>query len=829
VTLPASSPPGRLSADNARRLRATVLGLAITVILLAGGLGHALRESWLRHGEADQQRIVDVTASASASLQRRLDAVDRALVDLAALAGDALASGAVGAWDGMHGRLQELSRANPDADRFGIRDAEGQVVASSEPLMRRAPPVAGAEFFEAHRSGGSTGLVISRPFAQANSGIRIVVLSRAVRTIDGRLLGVVAATLPTAALLDDVAGLRHLPTQLALVRGDGAVLQWRGWAADTAGETIPVGLLPVLDRAPAGNHGAEVALDGRAGQVAWQALGTYPLRIVASVARDDLVDDFLRQVRLSFLVAGSILLMVGALAIWLTAMMRSHLLRLEAESRSLEARFRDGIESMADGVLLFDGEDRLIAWNRRFAEMIPHRPEHLAIGARARDLVASGHWVIRPGDDPAIVEAAVEARMRARRALEGTELRTLKGRVIEVTDRRTSDGGLVSIFRDVTDERRLIEQLSLSEGRFRDFASTSSDWFWETDAEHRITYASHGIRALGLSTSSAVGGFFVDLGAKVGRCVFTAETGARLAAQLERQESFRDLELALATEGGGVIELAGKPIFDSAQRFAGFRGMGRDVTESVRQRAEVARALISEREANAQHRRFISIASHEFRTPLAVIDSATQRVVATLPSDLPPEIGRRLLRIRGAVARMTQIIDRTLATARLDEGRIEFRPEVFDLAALLRELCERQRSITPEFEIACDFPPHFHLEADPRLADQIFTNLLSNAVKYSGAARRIELTLMADDRICSVAVRDHGVGIDADDVAQLFQRFFRARSANGVPGTGIGLHLVRELVRMHGGEVDVRSRIGEGSVFDVRLPRRAQPPLVEAA
>jgi signal transduction histidine kinase len=484
---------------------------------------------------------------------------------------------------------------------------------------------------------------------------------------------------------------------------------------------------------------------------------------------------------------------------------------------------------MADGLLLFDAEDRLIAWNRRFVELIPHRPENLAVGARARDLIASGHLAIRPGEDPAIVEATVEARMRARRGLEGTELRTLKGRVIEVTDRRTSDGGLVSIFRDVTDERRLIDQLSLSEGRFRDFASTSSDWFWETDAEHRLTYASHGIRALGLSTSSAVGGFFIDLGAKAGRSVFAAETGAHLAAQLERRESFRALELALATEGGEVIELAGKPMFDSAQRFAGFRGMGRDVTGSVRQRAEVERALISEREANAQHRRFISIASHEFRTPLAVIDSATQRLVATLPDDLPAEVGKRLLRIRGAVARMTQIIDRTLATARLDEGRIEFKPEVFDLAALLRELCERQRSITPEFEFVCDAPVGFQLDADPRLVDQIFTNLLSNAVKYSGVARRVELTLAADDRICRVAVRDFGVGIDADEVAQLFQRFFRARSSNGVAGTGIGLHLVRELVRMHGGEVDVRSRIGEGSVFEVRLPRRAQAPLVEAA
>ncbi len=947
-------PPAPLSAENGWRLRVTAGALALTVLLVALGLGYAIRESWVRHVAVDEARITAVTGAVSASLQRRLDAINRTLGDLSVAAARTLADGTPAEREALSRRLQELSRASADVNRFGIRDAEGEIIATSDVAMRRAPNASGAEFFEVHRKGLVSELAITRPFAQTNSGIPVVALSRPIVDAHGGFQGVVAATLPVSQLLDGVAVVPNIPTEVALIRDDGVALHRRG-SGRLAAPTVSPDMLAARTRASGGTTGGVVTLDGRIGTVAWHGLGSYPVTVIASVAREDLVADFLYRERLSFLVMGTILVIVAGLGAWLAAMMRSHLLRLEAASRSLESRFRDGIESMADGVLLFDAEDRLLAWNRRSVELLPLRQDALRVGLHGREFLACVYRGVYPNRSSAEIVDLVETRLRARRNLEGATLETLDGRVVEVTDRNTSDGGMISLFRDVTDQRRLIEQLSVSEGRFRDFAGTSSDWFWETDAEHRLTYVSHGIHALGIPATSVIGEPFRELGQRSGQRMFCEAQAARLAGRLERRENFRDFELALSA-GGAVVELAGKPIYDSTQRFAGYRGgardvtelrrmhrrvaenearardyaeagsdwmwetdaecrftfvsdgvrrfgsqpdeflgrmlgdlpwqvpedapglralresmsrrdpfqelvlpatlplggvaqiemtawplsdpsgaftgyrgIGRDVTESMRQRAEVERALIREREVNAQHRRFISIASHEFRTPLAVIDSATQRLEATLGDRLSIETGKRLLRIRSAVSRMAQIIDRTLASARLDEGRIEFRPESFDIAALLRELCERQRSIAPDFIIHCDAPPVLHVTGDPRLIDQIFTNLLSNAVKYSGAARRVDVSIAIDASDYVVEVRDRGVGIDADDLAQLFQRFFRARSAEGIAGTGIGLHLVRELVRMHGGDIEVASRRGEGSTFTVRLPRRAEIVKVEAA
>jgi signal transduction histidine kinase len=250
-----------------------------------------------------------------------------------------------------------------------------------------------------------------------------------------------------------------------------------------------------------------------------------------------------------------------------------------------------------------------------------------------------------------------------------------------------------------------------------------------------------------------------------------------------------------------------------------------DATAELHARADLERALVAEREMNAQQRRFVSMASHEFRTPLAVIDGATQRLMAKLPA-ADPDAGRRLARIRGAVSRMTELIDRTLSSARLDEGRVEFLPKPVDLAAMLRDIADRQRQLSPQFTIALpagDAP--VTVDGDAKLLDQVFTNLLTNAVKYSGRSRRVEIALAVAPAAVRVEVHDFGLGVPTDELPQLFTRFFRARTSMGIPGTGIGLHVVREFVQMHGGRIEVASEIDKGSTFAVILPRR-QPSAI---
>jgi PAS domain S-box-containing protein len=487
-----------------------------------------------------------------------------------------------------------------------------------------------------------------------------------------------------------------------------------------------------------------------------------------------------------------------------------------------EARFRDGIENMADGFTLWDAEDRLITWNTGFAVIAPIEAEVLREGIGFRECI--DHLEARLGARaPGWDWRGYLAKRRARRSALGTslEVTNIHGTVVEIIEQPTSEGGVVSIYRDVTDARRAARRLAESELRLHDFAEAASDWFWETGPDDRFTFVSSGIRKIGVDPAALIGRSRGEHAGDMG-----GEPGEDLLAldrMVANRETIRDFchEIAVDRQGGRrSVEIHAKPLFDPAGVFRGYRGTGRDVTQRDQQRRELARALAAEREMNAQQRRFVSMASHEFRTPLAVIDSATQRLMAQAAGgDL--EMAKRLDRIRGAVSRMTELIDRTLSSARLDEGRIELQPRWLDVGALLREVIERQSQISRQHRIALSAPGgDCPIEGDPKLLEQVFANLVSNAVKYSGRSREIEVLLDSDPASARIAVRDRGLGIPAAELPQLFTRFFRASTAMGIPGTGIGLHLVRELVEMHGGTVQVASTPGEGSTFTVSLPRR---------
>ena len=249
------------------------------------------------------------------------------------------------------------------------------------------------------------------------------------------------------------------------------------------------------------------------------------------------------------------------------------------------------------------------------------------------------------------------------------------------------------------------------------------------------------------------------------------------------------------------------------------REAGRKAEEDKRQAEHLAQALQKEQELNTLQREFVSLVSHEFRTPLTIIDSAAQRLVRSKDKMTAEDLATRTGKIRAAVRRMTGLIESTLNASRLDAGEIRMEPRPCDLKALVREVCARQAEISKFHDIRVDvdgLPEEIH--ADAGLLDQVFTNLLSNAVKYAPKDPRIEVKGWTDGRFAALSVRDHGVGIGADDLPRMFERFFRARTSAGITGTGIGLNLVKQLVEMHTGTTEVDSVEGQGSVFTVRLP-----------
>lgn len=238
----------------------------------------------------------------------------------------------------------------------------------------------------------------------------------------------------------------------------------------------------------------------------------------------------------------------------------------------------------------------------------------------------------------------------------------------------------------------------------------------------------------------------------------------------------------------------------------------------LRQAKHLKDALKQQENINDLQRSFIAMASHEFRTPLAIIDSSAQKLKSRAETVAPADIIRRAETIRSAVKRLTDLTDRILSAAKLENGYIALSLQNCDVKQLVIDCCNRQREIEKSHRLNIEFGELPLILADDKALGQVFSNLLSNAVKYSQGASCIDVRGWQDGRSIIIEIQDHGVGIDEDDLPKLFSRFFRAKTAEGIAGTGIGLSVVKMIVEQHDGEVAVTSAKGIGTCFTICLP-----------
>ncbi len=234
---------------------------------------------------------------------------------------------------------------------------------------------------------------------------------------------------------------------------------------------------------------------------------------------------------------------------------------------------------------------------------------------------------------------------------------------------------------------------------------------------------------------------------------------------------------------------------------------------------DLEQSLERERHLRERYKGFVSMVSHQFRTPLSIVDSSAQRMIRRGEAMDEAEIRERAGKIRTAALRLTRLVSSTLNAAKIDAGQIDVVMRRCDLRKLIVEACERQKEAASprEFQLDLGALPGSVL-CDPLLVDQIVANLLSNAVKYSPASSPVEVGAVVDDGWIRVSVSDRGVGIPPEERSKLFERFFRASTSAGIEGTGIGLHVARTIARLHGGDVEAQPREGGGSTFILSLP-----------
>ena len=212
--------------------------------------------------------------------------------------------------------------------------------------------------------------------------------------------------------------------------------------------------------------------------------------------------------------------------------------------------------------------------------------------------------------------------------------------------------------------------------------------------------------------------------------------------------------------------------------------------------------------------------SHEFRTPLAIVDGNAQ-ILERRIGDLPVEDAKKRLKtIRSAVSRTVNMMEAVLSSNLLKTGKMDIHTENFSLRELIEQLCQEQADLARSHVITVDVTglPETVL-LDKKVMTLVLTNLLANAVKYTPCEHpEIHVQSQVDGGEVVILVQDNGVGIPDDEIDKVFDRFFRASTSAGISGSGVGLSLVNDLIKAHKGKINLESQIGVGTRVEIRLP-----------
>lgn len=242
----------------------------------------------------------------------------------------------------------------------------------------------------------------------------------------------------------------------------------------------------------------------------------------------------------------------------------------------------------------------------------------------------------------------------------------------------------------------------------------------------------------------------------------------------------------------------------------------------VRKKAEeeARKALDRERELNELKSKFVSIASHEFRTPLSTVMSSASLINQYIERQELPKVNKHVQRIKSSVNHLTSILNDFLSLGKLEEGKVDVIKELLHIVEFLKEVKEEiSPSLKPEQKIKINYSSGVkEMHSDSRILRNILFNLISNASKYSEDGKTITIECFVSGDQLAFSIHDEGIGIPLEDQKHMFDRFFRASNAGQVQGTGLGLNIVKRYVELLDGSISFTSEYGKGSVFTVLIP-----------
>jgi PAS domain S-box-containing protein len=518
---------------------------------------------------------------------------------------------------------------------------------------------------------------------------------------------------------------------------------------------------------------------------------------------------------------------VSALASMVSlALEESNRARSEHLLRESEKKFRALFEGTSQAVVLHD-ENGIFDANPSWLQLLGYSRIEEVIGKHPADVSApiqQGGKFAKELEEKHISTALAHGSARFEWIVlhrDGTEI------PIEVFLTPIQLGGrqlIQAVCIDITVRKRSEEELRQSEARLRESEARFSVAFRASPLLVTISRLSDAkfieandafVRWIGVSRDQIVGHDSTELNIWI-----NLDDRQKFLTDLRGHGSLREVECQLRTQSGSLHTMLLSADLIEINRQPHMLVSGLDITQRKKAESELLRTLAREKDLGQLRSKFVSMVSHEFRTPLAVIQSSAEILDDYLDQLEPAEREDHLQSIRKNTRRMAALMEETLLIGSFEAGKMEFKPAPLEIRAFVQRLVDEILSATKR-KCPIEFLPTSMptmVYADERLLRHIFTNLLTNAVKYSDPERAVQFKIadVKTDLVCTIC--DHGIGIPEADLEWLFNAFHRGCNVGDRPGTGLGLVIVKRCVDLHGGRIKVDSRVGEGTSVTLSLP-----------
>lgn len=377
------------------------------------------------------------------------------------------------------------------------------------------------------------------------------------------------------------------------------------------------------------------------------------------------------------------------------------------------------------------------------------------------------------------------------------------GLVFPLLDEQENHIGFTKIMRNVSDEEQAEVNLREEQTLAQTLVSAFNEPIVVLNSDLKIiNFTSAFVQYFSLNKTSITGKDFYEI---MDGGVNIEQLHSKLEEALKNENFHTDFEVAYIHTQRGARSVRVKPrrIYQPPNLL--FSLEFEDLTEN--------KAVMEEKDV------FISVASHEIRTPISVIKAYGQILSREL-KDAKPIVTKAVIKINEQISYMSSLITALLDTSKITTGKLEIELEVFDLCNLVKEITEGFRLTQTSHNIIFTQEKNSMVLADKVRTASVITNLLSNAIKYSPNATEVRVNLDIIDHQVKVSIQDYGMGIPDIEKGKLFQRFGRTESIKKtkIPGTGLGLHLSAEIIKLQGGEIGFTTEVGKGSTFYFTLP-----------